>query len=212
MARATTTNQQISGTLTAHNGLSQFSMAGWLFRAANGTIQAWGTDETASHNTSVQLWTDNKVYFNVSNGLAAYGVFSPIVTGWNHYCFTFDGSQSGNANRLKGYINGLNVVLSYSGTIPAILSSNVSNQTLRIGRAQSASQWSTGSFAELAMWASVLSSDEAASLGKGFSPIMVAPQSLILNMPLINNIQDVRSGIALTNTSTTVAAHPRVYA
>ena len=187
-------------------------MAGWLFRAANGTYQLWGADETAAHNTAVQLWNDNKVYFNISNGSAAYGVLSPIVTGWNHYCFTFDGSQSGNANRLKGYINGLNVVLSYFGTIPSTLSSNVSNQTLRIGRSQSTNRWSTGSFAELAMWASVLSSDEVASLGKGFSPIMVAPQSLILNMPLINDIQDDRSGIALTNTSTTVAAHPRVYA
>ena len=212
MARATTTNQQISGTLTAHNGLSQFSMAGWLFRAANVTVQAWGTDETVAHNTSVQLWSDNKVYFNVSNGSAAFGVFSPIVTGWNHYCFIFDGSQSGNSNRLKGYVNGLNVVLSYGGTIPSTLSSNVSNQTLRIGRAQSANQWSTGSFAELAMWASVLSSDEVASLGKGFSPIMVAPQSLILNIPLINDIQDVRAGISLTNTGATVTTHPRVYA
>lgn len=212
MARATTQNQQISGTLTAHNALAQFSLAGWLFRAANGTVQAWGTDETATHNTAVQLWLDNKVYFSISNGSAAYGFFSPIVTGWNHYCFTFDGSQSGNSNRLKGYVNGLNVVLSYSGTIPSTLSSNVSNQTLRIGRAQSANIWSTGQFAELAMWASVLSSDEVASLGKGFSPIRVAPQSLILNMPLINDIQDVRSGIELTNTSTTVANHPRIYA
>jgi len=212
MARATTTNQQISGNLTAHNGLSQFSMAGWILRAANGTIQALGTDETATHNTSIQLWSDNKVYFNISNGSAAYSFFSPIGTGWNHYCFTFDGSQIGNSNRLKGYINGLNVVLSYSGTIPSTLSSNASNQTFRIGRAQSASQWSTGSFAELAMWSSILSAAEVASLGKGFSPIMVAPQSLILNIPLINNIQDFRSGIALTNTSTTVANHPRVYA
>lgn len=212
MARSTALNQQITGTLTSHNGLSQFSLGGWIFRASNGTIQAWGTDETATHNTSIQVWSDNKVYFNASNGSAAYGFFSPIGTGWNHYCFTFDGSQSGNSNRLKGYINGLNVALSYSGTIPSTLSSNASNQTLRIGRAQSANQWSTGSFAELAMWSSILSVGEVASLGKGFSPAMVAPQSLILNIPLINNIQCVRSGIALSNTNTTVANHPRVYA
>jgi hypothetical protein len=69
-----------------------------------------------------------------------------------------------------------------------------------------------GFLAECAIWNVALTAAEVASLAKGFKPSRIRPQSLIFYSPMVRNIQDVRRGVALTNTnSATVAAHPRVY-
>ncbi len=53
------------------------------------------------------------------NGVTATGV---ITTGsWQHVAFVFDGTQTGNANRLKVYVNGISQALTFSGTIPTAL-------------------------------------------------------------------------------------------
>jgi hypothetical protein len=211
MARETTTNQQISGTFTAHNGLTRFSMAGWMYRSAPGTRQHWGTDGVIGDWTAIQHWSDNNVYFLLGNPTASYGGSSQNITGWNHFCFTFDGSQIGNSNRLNGYVNGLKVSLSFNGLIPSSISSSVNNQTLRIGRIQSVNNWSIGAFAELSMWNDVITEEQILSLSKGFTAIKIAPQSLIFYAPLVRDIQDVRLGTVLSNTDTTISDHPRIY-
>lgn len=66
--------------------------------------------------------------------------------------------------------------------------------------------------ADAAIWSVALSSDEIASLNKGFKPFRIRPQSLIFYAPLIRNLQDVDRGITLTNNNgVPVANHPRVY-
>ena len=125
---------------------------------------------------------------------------------------TFDGSQSGNANRLKIYFNGVNQTLNFSGTIPATTSNNIANETFRIGRLQFNNAWSTGDFAELGMWQATLTAAEIASLAKGMTCDKVRPQSLVYYTPLIREIQDLARGMTLTNTNSTVANHTRVYA
>ena len=40
----------------------------------------------------------------------------------------------------------------------------------------------------------------------------IRPQSLVYYTPLIRDIQDLARGMTLTNTNSTVANHPRVYA
>jgi hypothetical protein len=69
-----------------------------------------------------------------------------------------------------------------------------------------------GQAAEVAVWEVELTADEVASLSKGFKPSRIRPQSLLYYAPLIRDLNEVRSGLALTNTnSATVADHPRVY-
>jgi hypothetical protein len=66
--------------------------------------------------------------------------------------------------------------------------------------------------AEFAMWTAELTADEIASLEQGFKPFRVRPQNLLYYIPLVRDVADFRSGIALTPTDTpTVADHPRVY-
>ena len=214
MARAFVTNQQISGTTTVGKNQTYFSMAGWIRRPSSLSIQSWGLNEALGSQQRTQFlhFTDNIMYFNVANGANTAGLITKNVTGWNHFAFTFDGTQASNATRLLGYFNGSQETLSFLGTIPSTTSNNVLNESFKIGRAATNNVWSTGDFAELGMWQSTLTAAEIASLAKGMTCDKVRPQSLVYYTPLIRDIQDLARGMTLTDTNSTVANHPRVYA
>jgi hypothetical protein len=69
-----------------------------------------------------------------------------------------------------------------------------------------------GLLAEIGVWDVELTDREIQSLSKGFSPRRIRPQSLFAYIPLVRNLQELRSALSLTNTNgATVADHPRVY-
>lgn len=212
MAISVTTNQQINGTTTVAKNLTNFTMAGWFRRDTNLSLQIFGFNSNLNHRTCIAYNPDNNLYFVLSNASNSVGAFIPNITGWNHVAMVFNGSLTGNSNRLKGYVNGANQSLSFFGTIPSTTSNNVNNEDLRIGRDVLSNVWSTGGFAELGMWQSSLTDGEIVSLFKGMSCDKVRPQSVVYYTPLIRNIQDLSRGISLINTNTTAANHPRVYA
>jgi hypothetical protein len=133
------------------------------------------------------------------------------TTGWGHAAFTFDGTKSTNATRLNGYFNGTVRTLSFNQTIPSTTSNDALLEQFRIGRRTLSNLWSDGDFAEIAMWQATLTAAEIASLAKGVTCNKVRPQSLVYYSPLIREIQDLARGMILTNTSTTVTNHPRIY-
>jgi hypothetical protein len=124
---------------------------------------------------------------------------SPTTFGaneWVHLAAVFSSTTSRQAylNGVGGTLNTFNV-----GTQDATINILVGNLT-------------AGRIAEAAIWSAALSADEIASLAKGVSCNLVRPQSLIYYAPLIRNLQDVKGGLAITNTnSATVADHPRIY-
>lgn len=69
-----------------------------------------------------------------------------------------------------------------------------------------------GDFADPAMWNAQLSADEVAAYGKGFSPLLIKPASLVWHPPLIRDIPDLR-GFATVSTlgAPTQSEHPRVF-
>ena len=188
-------------------------MAGWLRRGSSGSRQLFGMIDSSVNRNDIIHSTDNIVYYVLSAGNLAYGSVSKNVNGWNHVAFSFDGSQSGNSNRLKGYFNGNLEILNFAGTtIPATTSNNSVVETFRVNRHQAENQWGTGDYAELGMWQATLTAEEVASLAKGMTCDKIRPQSLVYYTPLIRDIQDLARGMTLTNTNSTVANHPRVYA
>jgi hypothetical protein len=207
------TNTQISGTTTVAKNLTNFSMAGWMRRPSAASIQGWGFNTSSiQHRTACLHFSDNNIYFVLSNGANSFASSSQNITGWNHWAIAFDGSQSTNATRLLLYVNGAAVTPSYNLTIPATTSNNAANESFTIGRVQANNAWSTGDFAELGMWQATLSSAEINSLAKGFACDKVRPQSLVYYTPLVREIQDLARGMTLTDASSTVEPHPRIYA
>lgn len=123
---------------------------------------------------------------------------------WAHAAGVFAGTSSRTA-----YING-----GSAGTNTTTHSFTDPPTHLRIGALFYTSlvlQFS-GLMAEVAIWNAALTTAEVASLANGFTPDQIRPQSLQFYLPLVRNLQDLRSAIAITNNNpVTVAAHPRIY-
>ncbi|MHC5115306.1 MAG: DUF2341 domain-containing protein, partial [Planctomycetota bacterium] len=61
------------------------------------------------------------------------------ATVWHHWAMVFDGTQAGNSNRLKFYLDGVEQTLTYNGTIPATTPSNT--QPLQIASGEGSLYW-----------------------------------------------------------------------
>jgi pectate lyase len=61
------------------------------------------------------------------------------ATVWHHWAMVFDGTQTGNRNRLKFYLDGVEQTLTYQGTIPATTPSNT--QPLQIASGEGSLYW-----------------------------------------------------------------------
>lgn len=211
MAYGFAANKQVSGSFTAHKNQTRLTLACWVRRPATGTIQSFGFTDVGNNTTSFVHYSDNSVYITVRKNDTSYAYKQQPLTGWNHCCFVFDGGLTGSANRLKFYLNGTQQALSFSGAIPATTSDAAGVETLRFGRNQSGNYWSTGDFAEYGLWQEALTGEDVAALGKGITCDKLRPEKLLSYIPLIRDLQDVRSGTSLTNASATVANHPRIY-
>lgn len=84
---------------------------------------------SATNSVLIDPYSDGNFYFEINLGSACYGYFdySLFVTAgkWFHFACIFDGTQATNATRLKTYINGQQMTLTYDATtIPATLPTN----------------------------------------------------------------------------------------
>lgn len=94
-------------------------------------INVWNVQNTTAGNFQMGIVTAPSTINTFGTGSAAYqsaGV-------WRHFVATYDGTEGTAANRVKLYVNGVNISASaaMSGTIPSTLY-NPLNTTLRIGR------------------------------------------------------------------------------
>lgn len=108
------------------DGLSQFSVSAWVKRKPNTpTVGGVFIKQTNTSNwLGLQFAATAQLNMIVSNGGLAFGTFnaSPVNSfdGWHHFTAVFDGTQTGNAGRLKLYIDGRQTAFtSFTGTIPA---------------------------------------------------------------------------------------------
>lgn len=205
-----TTNQQISGDLGGLVASStSATIAGWVRRGATGSRQAFGFMDTGGRRFGTTWFSDNNIYFVVETTGTGGGYVASTATGWHHIAGVFDGTASGNANRCRIFLNGVQQTLIFYGSaIPASLHS--SPGTYRVNRDIPNSTWGAGDYAELGMWAAALTDDECAALAKRCSPRLIRPSSLVSYIPMIRDVIDVRSGIALTESLTSVADHPPI--
>src|SRR6185436_19248390 len=105
------------------NGVNKFSMSAWIKRGSLNARVLIGK-QTTNHDITIEAWNDGAVYFQVSNGSDTNGRVNLNDTNWHHVAFTFDGTQTGNSSRLKGYVDGAQKTLTFTGTIPATTTTN----------------------------------------------------------------------------------------
>jgi hypothetical protein len=124
---------------------------------------------------------------------------------WYHACGVYR-----EANDRSAYINGGNRGNDNVSIIPA-----PTTYLTRVG--QRANLWDNhpffGSIGEFGVWNVALTDEEVAILAKGYSPLLVRPQSLIIYVPLIRgNDKDIKGGLSFSAVGIPgITAHPRVF-
>ena len=137
---------------------TQFTMCAWMKRNLSNSLVFIGQAETLSNDITFELWNDGNVYFEVGNGSNSYGVTSNNSTLWQYLTMVFDGTQTGNSNRLKTYINGSLLTLSYVGIIPP--STGTVNNNLNVGAYLPGSNYSNGNISQVQIYNRSLSAAE----------------------------------------------------
>lgn len=111
------------GTIPAIHDTQTLTLSAWLKRNALGALVSVGDAEevTQLNQIIVNFWNAD-TFFSITSPPAdgwEEGSYALNDTEWHLLTLVYDGTQTGNANRLKGYINGQPVTLTYTGTIPA---------------------------------------------------------------------------------------------
>ena len=112
------------GNIEEFNGTKNFTIEGWF------NIQEWkpwaklmgkGSQVTLECGSS-----SGSIYAIIRNPNNTYGYSSGYIqlNTWNHIAMVFDGTKLDNASKLKLYINGQLVALTFSGDIPDVTPNN----------------------------------------------------------------------------------------
>lgn len=125
-------SQYIAGT-QAFAGASKATMSYWARKSATGKVMICSVgSESPNSRFHISWFSDGFCYCTCENGGSSFGsFFEPYTLAWRHFALVFDGTATGNANRLKLYINGSQKTLSFTGTIP---STAISGTALGVGR------------------------------------------------------------------------------
>jgi hypothetical protein len=194
-------------------GLSAFpvSISAWVLcdtTTADQTVVGIGRNDTTNY---FQLFvrTANTVRArSASGGSFGTATSSATVTDgvWTHVA----GVWVSSTNR-SVYVNGANKVTdTNSCPFPA---SGLDRSSIGVLYQSSDSTFLDGKVANVGIWAAELNDSEVAALGKGFSPALIRPASLLECMYLFGNNSPETGikGTSFTLTGTAKASSPRIY-
>lgn len=108
-------------------------------------VQLFDLNQSRSFFSKILGQTGFSIGWDAGSGFCAYvynggndrgftGIGTYTTGVWYQVTVVYDGSQSTNANKLKIYVNGVQKTLSFVGTIPSTIISNVSNFSIGRGR------------------------------------------------------------------------------
>lgn len=123
------------------DNVSQLSVDFWFKIDDTGESRWAGKSSHTSQWISCQLNSNSDIYYVIANGSLTYGGFEAIDSGlvaadtWYHLACVFDGTQTGNANRCKIYLNADSKTLNFQGSIPSTTFdfTTVTNPNWRVG-------------------------------------------------------------------------------
>ena len=139
--------------ITELSGASKFSLHYWT-EVDSVKFSTFGSNSTAKERFSISKANDSNLYFIASNGSIGLGSTSYSSFSGQKVLISmvFDGTLSGNSNRLKGYVNSVQQTLSFTGTIQSTISSNqVVSDEFFVNRVEIISQFGDAKYNELAM-------------------------------------------------------------
>ena len=124
------TNDRVNlGDIDAMDGVSTLTIEMWFNADDISTNKRlFGKKVDGSNSTEINFSGGNTIVLQVEEGGASFGTFSFTSTNtWHHLAMVFDGGGGTNADRLKGYLDGVQQTLAFTGTIPAATDDNMEN-------------------------------------------------------------------------------------
>ena len=173
------------GTPAVMSSSSAFTISLWSYQNTTASVAA-GIVRYGSNSSGFtwETWTGNACYMELArNSIYGYTTSWPTyapANQWNHLCLVYDGSLTGNANRLKCYVNGSQIPLSFIGTIPSSVGNYASFGPLEFGRYQTGFCWN-GRIDDPRIYNRALTPTEVTALYENTSP---PTSGLVMYMPL----------------------------
>lgn len=123
--------------VTQLNGVPKFTIEYWVkFTTTTGT-QVIVSKKLDNNNRILNRLVANNFEIRVNNGAESYGAFAVSgvfgTSAYHHVVIDYDGTLTGNANRLKVYVDDVQQTLSFTGTIPSTSSASMSGTDLLVG-------------------------------------------------------------------------------
>jgi N-acetyl-beta-hexosaminidase len=143
------------------NNTDAFAIMGWLnIHQYDIWDQLFTKRLNLANRISVEL-ADGRFYFEIGNGSNTYGYSENVVSEnqWHHYAFVYNGSGNGNNEKLRIYVDGIQLPLSFNGTIPSTTASDTIPFT--IGSPVANPEFD---FTEVSLWERALTSVDIARM------------------------------------------------
>lgn len=167
----------VADSATLRTSTSAFTVCFWLYRAMAGLqvlCRKWDYTGTTGGMFLDQYSNSGDDFFVVNalgDGGSSFGRWNvsnlPLNT-WVHVAKVFDGTLSGNANRLKGYYGGAQVTAdSFTGTIPAAAVWSGTSHPLRVAHASGPGTFANGRFADVRFYTRALTAAEVLNIKNG---------------------------------------------
>ena len=161
------TNEYLDcGDVTVINSADSLTISGWINPdMASGNDIIFSKDGEDADNRIllyIDVSTEDLCIKYENGGMNQYGKYTSFTTAvyqnkWTHFAVVFDGAGAGNPGKLKLYLNGSAVDLSFTGLIASTIT-NASGQSFYIGK--SGSDYFDGTIDEVRIWNVVRSAAE----------------------------------------------------
>ncbi len=155
------------------HGLQHFSFCGWVYCSTLDPEMNWGTifSSYSSSNAGYE-----RVILHQLPGASKYNLLLSIASGeanysdastnnniikigvWQHYAIVYDGTKSTNEEKLKIYIDGIQQILNFTGTVPSSMPSNTNSGY--IGYYNGGNYFKGGKLDEFSFWSKSLTDSE----------------------------------------------------
>ncbi len=150
-------SQSVTGPtdITQLHGLSKMTMEAWLKRTATSNNVYVSRLDTGLHNGYFLDFESGNALFGLQNATDTCGQVASNDTNWHHLVMVFDGTLSGNANRLKGYIDGVQQTLTFNGACPTnapATTDSATTDTLMFGKDGFGANYSDGSIDQVRLF------------------------------------------------------------
>ena len=161
------------GEVSALASATAFTISGWFNQTTLDEQRfMFGTRVSNSNMISCYTWNDGKMYVDIRNGGTSYADFdySTVVTAgkWFHLAMVYDGSAASNTDRVKLYIDGSAVTLSYVNSFPA--STNAAPGDFRIGSLEGFTAEWLGKIDDVSIYSSALSASDVTGIYNSGKP------------------------------------------